>query len=167
MWHKWILSWNQGTGRRVSEEFECFLQTECVCVHVCVCLEGLICGELIAQALIMWPLAVMECDSTVLCSGSLSFQPAKPIKHTLPCFALHHSLLSLLLFIHHLPLAHPIITNFPIRTLPTAPSLCSFTCYAMWFILSVIYLLVFILVHIPRSFLTFMASRSFFFLVFF
>lgn len=61
---------------------------------VCVCLEGLICGELIAQALIMWPLAVMECDSTVLCSGSLSFQPAKPIKHTLHCFALHHLLLS-------------------------------------------------------------------------
>ena len=68
-----------------------------MCVCVCVWLEGPVCGELIAQTLIMWPVAVMECDSNVLCSGSLSFQPAKPIKHTLPCspttlhcFALHH-----------------------------------------------------------------------------
>ena len=69
----------------------------CVCVHMW--LEGLVCGELIAWALIMWPVAVMECDSSVLCSGSPSFQPAKPIRHTLPCsptaspcIALHHSL---------------------------------------------------------------------------
>lgn len=85
-----VLNWNQGTDRWVSKVFDCCLQ--CMCMYVC--LEGLICEDLIARTLIMWPLAVMECDSTVLCSGSLSFQPAKPIKHTLPCFALHHLLFS-------------------------------------------------------------------------
>lgn len=74
--------------------FDCFLRSSPWCV--CVWLEGWVCGELIVRPLIMWPVAVMECDSSVLCSGSLSFQPAKPIKHTLPrsptaspCFALH------------------------------------------------------------------------------
>lgn len=62
--------------------FDCFLRSSPWCV--CVWLEGWVCGELIVRPLIMWPVAVMECDSSVLCSGSLSFQPAKPIKHTLP-----------------------------------------------------------------------------------